>query len=183
MINARVYYKNIEQVDCVLEIRLCQETWQKIKIVAARKEKSYSWVVRYMLFRMIKRKSLHQYLKGPLSCEKNEGFYNLDKKVQQQKKGTKLKHRHRLCLYGEDELYIRISAARMRCSMTHLVRLAIELYLDSLLEACAKSKFIRFHEAAWYWLGIKVCYDVEFHNIGISNVYFRFQRYHKLEYW
>jgi len=176
------YYKNIEQVDCVLEIRLCEDTWEKIKRVATARESSFSWVVRYAIFRMIKRKSLHPNVSSVYESNDNFGSENkYNDRVNKRRHGSAEKHRHRLCLYGEDELFIRLSAARLGCTMTHMVRLALEKYLDSLVAAGVS--FSRFRRAAWYWLGIKVHYGVEFPTIEISKVSFHFFRYQKIEYW
>ena len=190
MQNFTTYHKNCEQVDSILEIRLCSDTWEKIKRVAMVREKSYSWVVRYALFRLIKRKNAQQYtisLMNRLHSMNNSGESNVEhinKKVRDRRNNNVPKHRHRLCLYGEDELFIRLTASSLRCTMTHLIRFALEKYLDSLMEtSLSKVGFGRFHLAVWQWLGIKIHYGVELPTISIDKVYFTFQRYQKCDYW
>jgi len=192
MKNVKFYHKNLEHVDCVLEIRLCMDIWEKIQKVATMRDKSYSWVVRCSVFRLIKRKDLNKYIMSgqdcqfPLSFTRVSMFSEVNKKALERRHQNSEKHRHRLCLYGEDELFLRLSAARLRCTMTHLVRLALEKYLNSLLivtNPFSRSKVNRYRDAVWYWLGIKVHYDVEFPSIDSSKVCFQFQRYHKLDYW
>jgi len=55
MKNISTYRKLKIPIDNVLEIRLPALTWNKIKWIAACKNCSCSWVVRYAVFRMIKR--------------------------------------------------------------------------------------------------------------------------------
>jgi len=186
MRNTGSYDNSFEQVDCILEIRLCTEVWAKIKHVALMRRSSYSWVVRHAIFRLIKRNNTKKHIGDIqnliLTLDCDDG-YTLNKKVLERRHGALKKHRHRLCLYGEDELFIRLHAAQLKCTMTHLVRLALELYLDSMVVTYSKRKLSRYLESSWYWLGIKLYGVVEFHNTEVSNMRFLFQRFHKLEYW
>ena len=189
MKNNQIYRKHSEHIANVLEIRLCFDTWKKVKKVSIARKCSYSWVVRYTLFRLIKRKDLNKYV---ISIQNTENLFRFerisginDNTTGQLKQGA-LKHRHKLCLYGDDELYIRLCAARLGCTMTHLVRFCLHKYLDTLMNATiahGKSNLGRFKDAAWYWLGIKIHYDVEFHSLETSKAYYNFNRFQKLEYW
>jgi len=194
MRNTSIYFKNIEQVDFVLEIRLCTDTWEKIKIIAQARNKSYSWVVRYALFRLIKRKNAHEYcrsvaqslrLKNDADVSSFEYRFNqIYKKVLKRHNSKVSKHRHRLCLYGADEQFIRLTAALLGCTMTHLVRVALEKHLDSLVVATKSGLPLSvYREAAWYWLGIKLHYGVEFPTISTSTMHYNLQRYEELDYW
>jgi len=188
MRNKSVFNKYPVQIDSVLEIRLCPETWNKIKWIAAMRNRSYSWVVRYALFRTIKRKRFHDFIQGTGPTKLAEKFYQINKDTRRRKKESGEKHRHKLCLYGEDELYIRITAAQMGCTMTHLVRLALEYRLNEML---LKTSFLsrigrprgRFSKATWYWLGIKNFAGREFPNCTTYSKYFQFISYPKSEYW
>ena len=175
----------------VLEIRLGQERWSIIKEIAEVKNRSYSWVVRYAVFRLIKRNNPERYTRQILNIgdgagsDLNDNLSEIDKRVREQRFGSRLKHRHRLCLYGEDELFIRISAAKLGCTMTHLVRLALEKHLDLMLDRFTKSSVIgggRVPDAFWYWLGIKIHHDVEFPIKSLSKQYFNFKRFQKRQY-
>ena len=189
MRNTGVYYKNYEHADSVLEIRLCAETWDKVKRVAISRESSYSWVVRYALFRLIKHRNPKDYAKNVIdsriSPDSNEEstYDDFNNQVREMRHGSSIKHRHRLCLYGDDEIFVRLIAAQVGCTMTHLIRLALQMYLDSMLRICVRRGLRRFREAAWYWLGIKSYYDVEFHNIVNDKVSYQFNRFHELDYW
>ena len=192
MKNVNNYYTSLENVDSVLEIRLCSKTWAKVKRIAEARNKSYSWVVRYTLFRLIKRKNLNEYIIStqssnvPDSNDSKSILNDCNKGLRKRLQGGKEKHRHRLCLYGEDELYIRLCSVRLRCTMSHLVRLGIDRYLDALIISITRSgkeKLGQFSKAAWYWLGIKAHYDVDFHTINISKLHLNFKPFDKSEYW
>ncbi len=178
-------------VNHVLEIRLCQDSWLQIKKAALRWNKSYSWVVRYTLFRLIRRYEpgrLIVYAGNPRDDINLQNQYNMSTLNQiawERRSGASEKHRHRLCLYGEDELFVRLVAARLGCTMTHLVRLALEKYLGSLL--LGTNRFMSgckgFVLASMlYWLGIKLFEDVEFHSHKQFNRVYSFTRYKPFDY-
>jgi len=187
MRNQSVFYNYPLQVDHVLEIRLCAETWNKIKLIAAMRNRSYSWVVRYATFRTIKRKDIQSFFQGNGSEKLARKFSELDEAAKKRKNSNSVKHRHKLCLYGEDELYIRVTAAQMGCTMTHLIRVALEYRLVEMLMKTSFlsriGRFGRFSRASWYWMGIKVYCVREFPNSSISSRYFEFKAYEKDEYW
>ena len=188
MKNTNVFHKLTVQVDHVVEIRLCFATWNKIKLIAAMRNCSYSWVVRYALFRTIKRKNPHHFLEGGSSSAMRVKFNELHESANKKKFGSENKHRHRLCLYGDDELYLRIIAARMNCSMTHLVRMALENYLEKMYIRTSPLRHFgpplgRFARSAWYWMGIKLFKVMEFPTMGKDPTYCSFRRYKKTDYW
>jgi len=192
MKNQTDYRKLKIQVENVLEIRLSIKTWNQIRYASMMKRRTYSWVVRYAVFRMIKRGNLEDYIKGSTSQRTNNSmkykFERISQILLHESKTNSNKHRHKLCLYGDDELLIRLSAARMKCTMTHLVRLSLMYYLDELLLQIGflgRSKLTGryFARIAWYWLGIKICKGVEFPNRGTCNHYFKFRRFEKGDYW
>jgi len=185
MINQSEYFNNGVSIDNILEIRLCKKTWDKIEVVSKRSGKSFSWVVRYALFRLIKRKSLQTRLNKGAFGDK---FRSLDKVARGKKRVSKEQHRHKLCLYGSDEYFIRATSAFLNVSMTHLVRIALEWHLDTLLERFtrlprrgnAKKRFFRL---AWYWLGIKRYNDVELPIQLTQKFSVTLIRYPSYEYW
>jgi len=187
MKNKSVYRKLKIPVDNILEIRLPYLTWNKIKWVAACKNRSYSWVVRYAIFRMIKRN-----MQVPSGDEilgtRSKKISRLNELVLGERVDSKKKHRHRLCLYGQDELFIRMSAAKLGCTMTHLVRLALALYLDELVSKFppfrpSKDRRGRFSGPAWKCLGIKVFHGVKFPTMGPRLQHFEFTYYKSADYW
>ena len=185
MINRSVYFNESMSIDSVLEIRLCKNTWEKIVEVAVVSGKSYSWVVRYSLFRLIKRKNLQGYL----NCWENRSisnkFHMLSGVAREKKEMSKEQHRHKLCLYGNDELFIRLAAGCLNVTMTHLIRIALEKYLDTMVASISKNLGEKALQSRWafmFWLGIKIQYDVEFPNISPENFHFDFTRYDKSDY-
>ncbi len=167
MIHRSQYRAGRLQIHSVLEIRLCKETWKKIRQISCDRKKSYSWVVRYALFRAIKRKNpAEMFSRG------------LHEKARNRRFEAALKHRHRLCLYGEDEIYIRLAAARLRCTMTHLVRMALEFYLERIISG---KNYPR--ECFWTRLGTKLFIGVEFHTPSPSNLSFLMKPYPKTTYY
>jgi len=188
MKNKNVYNKLKIQVDNILEIRLSFGTWNRIRWVAGNTRRSYSWVVRYAIFRMIKRQDLLNFASGQFSEKRIQKMEKLNELVHADRIDSKKKHRHRLCLYGKDELFIRLSAARLQCTMTHLVRLALACYLDELFRKFpvfkpAKGLNGQFSRAAWRCLGIKVFKGVKFPTIRPSDLHFEFISYKSGDYW
>ncbi|MES0491258.1 MAG: hypothetical protein ABUK01_14785 [Leptospirales bacterium] len=187
MKNKSTYRKLKIPIDNVLEIRLPYLTWKKIKWVAVGKNRSCSWVVRYTIFRMIKRHGpLHRGVE--IAGARSKKIAKLNEQVREERMDSKKKHRHRLCLYGQDELFIRIAAAKMGCSMTHLVRLALALYLDDLVRkfpSFGRSRDYRgrFNSAAWRCLGIKIYLGVRFHTKAARHQLFEFTHYKPSDYW
>jgi len=187
MKNKSVFNKLKIPVDNILEIRLPYLSWNKIKCVAVNKNCSYSWVVRYAIFRMIKRnKQIHS--EDEILVRRSKKVARLNELVQSERVNSEKKHRHRLCLYGQDELFIRMSAAKLGCTMTHLVRLALALYLDELVQkfpyfGYSKDKNGRFSGPAWRCLGIKVFRDAKFPTISPRHQHIEFTYYEKKDYW
>ena len=184
--NKKTFKKEIVAIDSILEIRLHDETWGKIVRIANIKHKSFSWVVRYAVFRLIKRKDHVKYIQGWESEDRHEKFRNLSELARVKRVPTTgshgSMHRHKLCLYGEDELLIRLCAARLSCTMSHLVRLALEWNLDNLGKSIC-NKLGRFHHLSFFWLGIKLFRDVEIHNHGLSYKLVRLIHYEQTDYW
>ncbi len=152
----------------VLEIRLQENQWKRILRIAQARKKSRSWVVRYCLFRLIARPRGA----GKIPFESGRCFGVVARKDM---------HRHRLCLYGDDELFIRTSAAVAGCTMTRLVRVALEQNL-ALLERGLISGCV-FFALAFFWHGIKLFKDVEFPIKTPEKTNLRFTRFQEKDYW
>jgi len=170
-------------IDCILEVRLNHETWEKVVRIAEMKKKSYSWIVRYCVFRLIKRADAKAYILNWKSGKRRIELKLLEERV---KKGCGDNlHRHKLCLYGNDELLIRMTAGLLHYSMSHLVRLALEWNLDE-LERISNAKSGRFHRLAFYSLGIKLYEDVKginFPTQDTPDLQYRLIRFHQTDYW
>ncbi|MES0489359.1 MAG: hypothetical protein ABUK01_05160 [Leptospirales bacterium] len=179
------YHKLGVYVDRILEIRLSPETWEKVKKIADAKKCSYSWVVRYCVFRLIKRKNPFMYITNHVlkqgKRKKWLKYQTMNERAKQQV-GIDHLHRHKLCLYGTDELFIRITANMMYCTMSHLVRLALEWHLGE-LERLSSGKPGKFHRLAFYWLGIKLFRGVVLPTLLPENVRLLLDRFQETEYW
>lgn len=185
MRNKQLPYHLCAQPDHILEIRLPIELWRRIKGAAKLHGVSYSWVVRFCLFRLIMRPSPLTYLGQDMAWRRLKGidskFYFRNLRAVAQKSAGAF-HRHRLCLYGEDELYIRMVSAMLGVSMTHLTRLALECNLER-LERASYRRPTRFFQASLYWLGIKRRKDVDFHTRPMQKAAIALSRYPKSSYW
>lgn len=194
MKNNRVYRDYMVHVDSVIEVRLCMDSWERVKYVAWIRRRSYSWVVRYCLFRLIKRKGSIGEIRpfGPIGNPRNFSEVSfsaknldLNEKVWCRREGSSLKHRHRLCLYGEDERFLRLAALSLNCSMTHLIRFALEKYLGSLCLSYRRpfgGSGIVARARFWRWLGIKLYKAVELHSMSPKKKHFFFTPYQKSDY-
>ncbi|MES0491966.1 MAG: hypothetical protein ABUK01_18375 [Leptospirales bacterium] len=187
MKNKSVYRKLKVPVDYILEIRLGIGSWNQIKSVATARDLTCSWVVRYAVFRMIKRRNLQGYITGAGSLVMDKKFKLLNERVKANRAGSADKHRHKLCLYGEDEMFIRLAAMQMRCTMTHLVRLALEYYLPRMVSKIQTVGFLPlgfFSRSSTYWLGIKLYAGVTIPGRrGIEQVHIKFRSFEKSDYW
>ena len=151
--------------------------------------KSFPWLLYYLL---IIEEAFH--IRGQFHPDaevlgmRSKKVARLNELVRSERVDSVKKHRHRLCLYGEDELFIRLSAVKFGCTMTHLVRLALALYLDGLV---SKFPFFRpsrdfrgrFSGAAWRCLGIKIYHGVRFHTMPPRRQHFEFTYYKSSDYW
>ena len=186
----KIHYYSTPEVDHFLEIRLNQVTWTKIVKIAGQKEKSYSWIVRYCVFRLIKRQMddgfVHPWLTSEKGRKKWKKFGALSRQTRNHIYAENGKpgnlHRHKLCLYGNDEMLIRMTAGKFNFSMSHLVRLALEWNLGE-LERQSHGRPCRFHRLAFYWLGIKLYSDVDLPIISPPHKHLRFTHFHDSDYW
>ena len=182
MYNRNKRYWNIPvHPDSILEIRLKPVIWAKVVSVARVNRTTYSWVVRYCLFRLIKRKDPRRNVGDMIYRCNSPKFKLMDMRAGEHLNFDNL-HRHKLCLYGEDEFFIRMSAALMHCTMTHLVRLALEWYLDE-LERQSLNRSSRFYKFAFYWLGIKLYGGVVLPTYRPENKDFCLERLPTTAYW
>jgi hypothetical protein len=77
----------------VWEVHLDFETWGRLRSAAEKQKCTYSWISRYCVFRLIRKKNIRMH--KAMEFHSN----NLRKMV----KNNSEYHRHLLCLYGEDE--------------------------------------------------------------------------------
>lgn len=143
---------------------------------------SYSWVVRYCLFRLISRRDPVAFFAGAGSEGAKGGVITATNRRAYCQKFAGAFHRHKLCLYGEDEATIRVVACQLGVTMTHLVRFCLEYGLEA-LERYDAFGGGRFHAAAFYWLGIKRVRGVEFPIRNSQFAAILLKRYPKSSFW
>ncbi len=114
---------NMFHVDEIFEIRLLPECWQKVQSTAFKHNLTYSWIVRLCLFRLCE---------SELSRDKEMNLLN--RKIRfKYLTNQKPLHRHQLCLFGTDGLHLRMLAASLGFTISQLVRIALEMYLDEII--------------------------------------------------
>ncbi|GAB4427146.1 MAG: hypothetical protein OHK0011_08960 [Turneriella sp.] len=110
------------KIKSVLEIRLAPAQWNRIKIAAWQRHRTYSTITRYCVLRLARKCSIRW---TPRLEEAQRG-------VRQGLQIARDIHRHMLCLYGDDEKLIRLAAMDLGITMSAFVRIAIEMYLPTL---------------------------------------------------
>jgi len=110
------------EIKNIWEVRIDLLTWDKIIRAARFRKKTYSWIVRYCVFELARKKDLRwtKRLKDSHIRIKNTVKSN--------------QHRHMLCLYGADEIFLRNSALMLGITVTQLIRIALDVFLNRVLE-------------------------------------------------
>jgi len=132
----QLHWAKIE-IKNVWEVHLDSSIWEKIVLAAEIHSKTYSWIVRYCVFQLTNQKKII-WTKRIMKIHdnyKNSEFKN--------------KHRHMLCLYGDDEVLLRNSALILGISVSQLIRISIALYLSRLLKKQVSKEDL-------FWYGIKL---------------------------
>ena len=122
------------------EVHLDPEIWERLKRVSEAKKCSISWISRYCVFRIARRKVI----KIPVAME------ILSNELRKTYHSTPKTHRHMMCLYGEDEKLLRIAAMELNMTVSHLIRLAIYRYLPKVEKESFDWRFI-------YYYGTRIC--------------------------
>ena len=109
-------YKIPEKIANVWEVIIDKETFAQIVQARNKSKKTYSWVVRYCLFKLIrnpkrmKKLTAMEFHSGPIPTRATG-------------------HRLQLCLYGDDEKLVRILATQAGVTVSRLLRTAIKTFL------------------------------------------------------
>jgi len=131
-------YSKLE-ISSLWEVHLEEDLWQKIKIVAKEHKASFSWITRYCVFRLARKKNL--------SMRKAMEIHNKKIKIHQK---SVTHHRHLMCLYGSDEKLLRIAAMQLGMTVSQMIRLALHWFLPKLEKKITKWEHIYYH-------GTKIC--------------------------
>ncbi len=130
-------------ITSLLEVRLAPIHWNRIKLCAWRRGRTYSTITRYCVLTLARKCALQWTPK--LRTASTSVRVGLDM--------AQNMHRHMMCLYGEDEKLIRLAAMDLGITLTAFVRLAIELYLPFL--AMEKRSRRTINDADLTWEGIR----------------------------
>jgi hypothetical protein len=137
------------EITRLLEVRLAPIHWNRIKLASWQRRRTYSTITRYCTLRLARKCSLRW---TPKLRQVAVG-------VRQGLAIAKDMHRHMMCLYGEDEKLIRLAAMELGLTITAFVRLAIELYLSTLVMEKHNQRLITNAELTWE--GIRIIENVE----------------------
>lgn len=110
------------QISHLLEVRLAPIHWNRIKLCAWQRRRTYSTITRYCVLKLARKCALQWTPKMRAATKSVREGLNIAMEM----------HRHMVCLYGEDEKLIRLAAMDLGITLTGFVRLAIELYLPLL---------------------------------------------------
>lgn len=101
------------------------EVWSRVKIAAECSNKTFSWVVRWCVFTALRDDKKSTFSESVTEFHHRRNFGA-------SKPGSH--HRFQLCLYGEDQTFLKISAIELDVSLTSLILASIEQYLQQLIE-------------------------------------------------
>lgn len=145
----------------VFEVLIPNEIWEKLTKARNKHVKlTYSWIVRYALFKLLRRKNFWQKFKTIKLAKKDKTY----------SKSKENSHRFPLCLYGEDHKRLKVLSAELETSVSLLVRVAILWYLQefsaSTIPDCftSASKYKKFGKLSFEKikiLGTKTVKDIQ----------------------
>lgn len=133
----RKYYKL--PIASLWEVHLDANLWRRVTRAAKGKKCSFSWITRYCVFRLVRKKNL--YMRKAMKIHSN--------KIKSQPKSQN-PHRHILCLYGDDEKLLRLAAMQLGVTVSHMIRLALYWFLPKIEDSKSKWEHIYYH-------GTKIC--------------------------
>lgn len=114
------------KVDNVWEVRVPNEIWSKVVRAAELENKTFSWIVRWCVFTALQAKNRKSFL-AAVTEFRNRGNVNAS--------NTETHHRCQLCLYGQDQTWLKLTSIELETSVTCLILSALTLFLgDFLLE-------------------------------------------------
>ncbi len=150
------------QITHLLEIRLAPIHWNRIKLAAWQRRRTYSTITRYCVLRLARKCSLRW----------NPKLRHVAVGVKDGLARAQDIHRHTMCLYGDDEKIIRLAAMELGLTITAFVRLAIELYLQTLAMEKRNSRFVS--NAHLTWEGIRFVETIQIFAVnGGSRPFYR----------
>jgi hypothetical protein len=150
------------QITHLLEVNLAPIHWNRIKLCSWQRRRTYSTITRYCALRLARKCSLQW---TPKLRHTVSG-------VQQGLAIAKDMHRHMMCLYGDDEKIIRLAAIELGLTITGFVRLAIELYLQTLVMEKRSQRLVTNNSLTWE--GIRFIQEIQIFAVnGGSRPFYR----------
>ena len=143
------------------EVQLSRKLWQSLAGMAKLRRTSYSTITRYCVFRLVEQQNLRTL---PL-------YTSVLNQIREEMRETPTKHRHMVCLYGDDEVLIRIAAMRLGITVSALIRLALWLYLPRIAMEKHSPKSVG--DDTLFWRGIKRWAQIRcnaFNTLGIPTL-------------
>lgn len=115
------------EISGIVEVWLPQNLWQRVQKLrlanSTNARLTFSWITRFALFQMLRVKDFEE------SQEFQTYKVEATQKIDRASKGS---HRHKLCLYGDDEIFLKGLSMRLRIPMSVLIRIALLWYLKFL---------------------------------------------------
>lgn len=137
------------------EVNLERGLWERVRKAAEYRQCTYSWITRYCVFRLARKKNVRM----TTAME----FHSCGIKRQQKK--CKNYHRHILCLYGDDEMLLRLTAMKLGVTVSQLIRLALYWFLP-------KIETLKVRWDAIFYHGTKICRFLDFSRTNILQMPF-----------
>jgi len=151
------------------EVHLDRELWNRVVLVAHWHRCSFSWITRYCVFRLVRKKNL--YMRKAMEIH--------SKNVRLLQKNT-LKHRHLMCLYGDDEKLLRMAAMELGITVSHMIRIALHWFLKKIEQSITKWEHIYYH-------GTKICSHLIRHRTNIlkmpDNDRLKYIKWNEMHWW
>ncbi|HRP70679.1 MAG TPA: hypothetical protein PLY93_14225 [Turneriella sp.] len=131
--------KRSVKITNIIEVHLPQQQWERIITLAVARKKTFSTMTRYCVLRLVRKVNLRW---TPVLIKAH------GKAKREMQMGDSV-HRHVMCLYGEDEMLIRLAVMRLSITMSAFIRLALELFLPRLAMEKHGYSFITDEQLKW----------------------------------
>lgn len=125
-VTQKPFNSNLAKADItgIVEVWLPCEIWQRMSVLRKKKPQlTFSWITRFVLFHMIRKKNFFKNENFPKLVEHDQN--NIDLSLTSN-------HRHKLCLYGDDETFLKYLSLFLRVPMSALIRIALRSFLHLL---------------------------------------------------
>lgn len=134
----------------IWDLRVDTNLMAKIRLASKKTGRSMSWVVRYCVFRLARKKIVDV-----------KSMQTIAEKLREKKQGDPTPSqklcRLNVCLYADDERLFSELKYRFRLTTTMVIRIALTRYLDILIEG-------KVPEWRFFWYGIKfiACHETNY---------------------